>query len=309
MTIPRTNPKTILITALTILAITLTACSSGTTELPTTEASTSIISSNTPISTDQAAREKQKASEHEANTESSDQSPTYTKHTKLPGQQGYQPQSQTESTGTIQVAATGTVEATPDMANITMGVHTEGPSVAYARQEAAGITQKVVETLLGLGVEEKDIGTNNFSIYPVYDYGNYGRELTGYQVSNTLSATVRTIDNVGQIIDKVSVAGGNDLQFENIWFDFQDRTSLTDQARAEAVQKLHRTAIQLATESGREIGPMLSIGEGIFLQQAVPFRSSGGARSEALSGIMADTPINPGTSSVGVRLQAVFALN
>ena len=209
--------------------------------------------------------------------------------------------------GTVQVRAEGSVEAVPDIAVLGMSVEVTEPSVAAARDRAARSTQAVIDELGRHGVEEEDIRTSRFSIEPDYQYTNDGgRRLNGYRVVHVLTVTYRDLDTVGAAIDAVSRAGGDALAFRNIAFTHADPERHREAARRDAVDRLHRTARQLAEASNRELGPLLEISEEVSPDYG-PYRSlSAGAamlRSEA-----ADTPISVGSDVISVTVRGVFAL-
>lgn len=211
-------------------------------------------------------------------------------------------------TGTIQVSATGFVEAAPDMAVISMAVNTKGLSVESARQETAATTQTIIEALKNQGIPEKDIQTHRFSIYPEYDYRDSYRYLTGYEVTHSLDVKVRDIQSAGRLIDSASQAGGNKLQFHNIRFDHQDPEGLMEDARYQAIEKMHQKAHQIATASGRELGPLLTVGEGIFIPIVRHRSISDSMADSALSSSAFDTSIPIGTGTVAVRVQGIFEM-
>ena len=209
--------------------------------------------------------------------------------------------------GTVQVRAVGSAEAVPDIAVIGMSVEITEPSVAAARDRAARSTQAVIDELGRHGVEEEDIRTSRFSIEPDYQYTNDGgRRLNGYRVVHVLTVTYRDLDTVGAAIDAVSRAGGDALAFRNIAFTHADPERHREAARRDAVDRLHRTARQLAEASDRELGPLLEISEEVSPDYG-PYQSlSAGAamlRSEA-----ADTPISVGSDVISVTVRGLFAL-
>jgi uncharacterized protein YggE len=209
--------------------------------------------------------------------------------------------------GTVQVRAEGSAEAVPDTAVLGMSVEITGVSVRAARERAARLTQAVIDELERHGVEQQEIQTNRFSIHPDYQYTNDGgRRLNGYRVVHALTVTYRDLDTVGAAIDTVSEAGGNALAFSNIAFTHADPERHREAARRDAVDRLHRTARQLAEASNRELGPLLEISEEVSPDYG-PYRSlSAGAamlRAEA-----ADTPISVGSDVISVTVRGVFAL-
>ena len=68
----------------------------------------------------------------------------------------------------ISVSGTGSVTVAPDIAVINLGVEVSRPTVAEARQEAAVLMSAMQEALARSGVEQRDITTRFFNIYPQY---------------------------------------------------------------------------------------------------------------------------------------------
>ncbi len=66
---------------------------------------------------------------------------------------------------TINVTGTGKVTLTPDIAYVSIGVHTEGKDAAEAVASNTSQAQKVVDALKAFKIDPKDIQTINFSIY------------------------------------------------------------------------------------------------------------------------------------------------
>ena len=209
--------------------------------------------------------------------------------------------------GTVQVRAEGRAEAVPDIAVLGMSVEITGSSVAAARDRAARLTQAVIDELGRQGVEEEDIRTNRFSVDPDYQYTNDGgRRLNGYRVVHALTVTYRDLGTVGAAIDALSTAGGDALVFRDIAFTHADLERHRQAARRNAVDRLHRTARQLAEASHRELGPLIEISEEVSPDYGPYQNLSAGAammRSEAV-----DTPISVGSDVIRVTVRGVFAL-
>src|SRR5574341_248450 len=106
---------------------------------------------------------------------------------------------------TLNVTGTGTVNLTPDVAYINIGVHTERPTAAEAVAVNTDQTQQVVNALKNFGVDPKDIRTTNFSIWPnpQYDPQTPGKQIgTTYVVDNTVYVTFRQLDKLGNLLGK-----------------------------------------------------------------------------------------------------------
>ena len=136
---------------------------------------------------------------------------------------------------TLSVNGTGTISLTPDIAYIYLGVHSEDPSASEAVASNNTQTQKVIDALKNLGIDEKDIRTTNFSIWPSQQYGPDGT-VTGsiYMVDNTVYITVRDLDGLGDLLDSAITAGANSVN--SIQFDVADKTEAVKEARAKAME-------------------------------------------------------------------------
>ena len=210
--------------------------------------------------------------------------------------------------GIVVVRAEGSVQAVPDVAVLGISVEITEPSVRAARDRAARVTDAVIDEFERHGVEQRDMQTSRFSIHPEYRYTDDGRRrLTGYRVVHALTVTYRNLDTVGPAIDAVSEAGGDELTFRDIAFTHSDAERHLEAARRQAVDKLHRTARQLAEASNRELGRLLEISEEGGAPGFDPYRgpTAGAAllRAEAV-----DTPISIGSDLITVTMRGVFAL-
>ncbi len=125
---------------------------------------------------------------------------------------------------TLSVTGTGTVNMTPDIAYINIGVHTEKPAATDAVAENTTQTQQVVDALKAAGVDVKDIQTTNFSIYPNTQFDPQTNQKIGttYVVDNTVNVTVRQLDKLGALLDATVSAGANSVN--SIQFDVFDKT-------------------------------------------------------------------------------------
>ena len=73
---------------------------------------------------------------------------------------------------TISVTGTGRVNAVPDVADINIGVVEQSKEAAEASQMAASSMDAVVQALLGLGIDEKDIQTTSLNLNARYDWNS-----------------------------------------------------------------------------------------------------------------------------------------
>lgn len=205
--------------------------------------------------------------------------------------------------GTIlSVSAEGSVQATPDMATINMGVMTEAPTAAAALSENAQRMSALIAALRRAGVAERDIQTSNVSVNPQQVYReNEGPRVTGYQANNQVNVKVRNLDRLGRTIDAAVNAGGNTVHGVN--FSFQNPDEQMDGARREAVREARERADFYAQALGMRVVRLISMSEGSGYAPPIPMPVMARMESADMS-----TPIAPGEAETRVNVNAVFEL-
>jgi len=164
---------------------------------------------------------------------------------------------------TMTLTGTGVVMTAPDKAVITVGVSTDARTAAAALKANNASMQAVLDLLAAEGIAKQDIQTSNFSVSPRIVYDNKNRNkpprVAGYTVSNQVRATVRKLDKIGPVLDKVVAAGSN--RIDGIRFAISDPEPVYDEARRLATRDAIRKARLFAEEAGVKLGGIISIAE------------------------------------------------
>lgn len=166
-----------------------------------------------------------------------------------------------EVTRTVTITGSGKVYLTPDVAYVTIGVHSEGENAAEAVAAKNAQAQEVTDALLAKGIAKKDIQTTTFSIYSQQEYDANGNP-TGkikYIVDNSVFVTVRYIPKLGDVLDAALKAGANAIS--GIQFDVEDKTAALSEARKAAVNNARVKADELAEALGVSVGEVQTISE------------------------------------------------
>ena len=207
----------------------------------------------------------------------------------------------------IHVTGSGSVTGEPDIATLYLGVSVEKESVEAAREAAASAMTAVIDVLKTNDIAENDIQTQNFSIYPQYDYTEEGRVLRGYSANNTVNATVRDLESLSDIIDDAIGAGGDIVVVNSVQFMIEDPTPLQAQARVLAVKDAEMKAQTLTEASGVSLGKPITItettrtvGPPIAYAESAEFAADDGARSS--------TPIQTGELTVTINITIVYEI-
>ena len=168
-------------------------------------------------------------------------------------------------TNTIVVSGKGEVIATPDIATFSFTVSEEGADVASAQDKATDKTNAILAYLDDQGVEDKDVKTSSYSIYPRYEWRNATVYVSGtqylaaYVVSQSVEVKVRDLEKAGAILAGIGEHGATNVSGLNFTVDSQDE--LVRDARAEAIKDARDQAKVLADSLGVRLGHIVSFSE------------------------------------------------
>jgi uncharacterized protein len=236
----------------------------------------------------------------------------------------------------IWVNGVGTVTVTPDIAILNLGVSVQSPTVADAQSKAAAAMDKVIAALTSNGVDKKDIQTQYYNIQQIStsrkgvtmpatpapnassSAGSTGAagvpaiapvpspdqtEIIEFQVSNTVTVTIRNISKVGTIIDAVATAGGDYTRVNGVSFSVDKPEQYNTQARESAMKDAKAKADQLAKLAGVTLGKATYISE----NSSTPVRYAPAYAKDA-SGMGVTTPITPGEMDISLNVQVAYAI-
>jgi len=222
------------------------------------------------------------------------------------GGQGIIPVSVQQNTG-VWVTGQGEAMAVPDIATLSLGIETRGDTVAEAQAQAIEAMDKVMETLKDNGIEEKDIQTQRFSIYPITRWleREDKEEIIGYRVTNMVTAKIRKVEKAGVVIDAVAKAGGDYTRIQNISFAVDDTEPYYEEARAKAMEDAKNKAEQLADLAGVRLGKPTYVSEGaVYSPLTTRVSYEGGMAVPAAP----ETPISPGELKLTINVQVAYAI-
>ncbi len=204
----------------------------------------------------------------------------------------------------ITVTGSGIVYVVPDTAYINVGVNSKGDTVTQALEQNNTQAKAIKDTLIAQGVDEKDIQTSNFNVYPQSEYDFQGViTRTYYSVDNTVYVTVRNLDNMSKILDAVANSGANNIY--GITFDVQDKTEAQASARKLAVESAQNQAAELAQAAGVEMGDLITISSYYSSPMYYYGMGGGGGAGYAMSETV---PIASGQIQVSAEVTMSFAI-
>lgn len=169
---------------------------------------------------------------------------------------------------TVMVEGKGTVTAIPNIARISFSVTESEAAVADAQAAATAKTDAALAAVEKLGIEEKDVKTLSYNVYPKYDHGTpcytgycpqVEPRIVGYEVSQTIEVKVRDTAKAGDVLQALGTVGVQNISGPN--FTVDDDEAIKAEARAAAVADAKEKAKKLAKELGVSLGGVVSFYE------------------------------------------------
>lgn len=203
---------------------------------------------------------------------------------------------------TITVTGYGTVQGTPDIATVDVGVDMFSPTVSDAFAEANATVQQIIDALTALGVAQEDIQTSNLSVYNTSNFNpETGSDERGYNVSNTVHVIVRDVAQVEDVIDAAINAGATNMYGLN--FSIQDRGELETEARELAMEDAAARAGEYASLIGADLGDVIVVVEAQYAG-GVPVPSLYGR-----GGDVANSVVAPGQTDVQIQVTVTYSVS
>jgi len=194
-----------------------------------------------------------------------------------------------EQNNTISVVAEASIWVVPNVAQFNLAVMTENVSLQKAQIENSGKTNAVIEYLQGLGIDENDIKTINYSVNPRYNYlSEEAKRLIGYEVNHTLQVKVVDLENLGPVLEGTVALGVN--QIGSLVFTIDEADALINEAREQAIENAREKGKILASQLGVTLVRVVGFSENNFSpRQFVYF---GNAQQGEISGPEIETGQN-----------------
>jgi len=204
------------------------------------------------------------------------------------------------SGNTITVVGVGIGSATPNQAQLYLGVQATRPNVRDAVSVAAGDMTHLLSAVHNQGVQDKDIQTTGVSVSQQTNC--CPQTVNGYNASTQITVTVHSINNITPLIEVAVDAVGNDLQIGGVNLSVADEGAMLKAARANAMNDAKAKAADYAALSGHHVGGLIGVSEivsttGGFSCDQCGAKGGGGG-----------VPIQPGVSSISVTVAVTFEL-
>jgi len=200
------------------------------------------------------------------------------------------------ASNTITVSGEGEVFAVPDVVEFSFSVIEERKTVDAAQEASTEKTNSLLSFLEEQGIDEKDIKTIGYNVYPRYELRGPENEipiapypaerplqrvLVSYEIRQSVSVKVRDTEEAGTILAGVGERGASDIS--GLSFTIDDESALEREARQKAIDDAQQKAEDLADDldvrlvrvvNFFESGPSVPYyarsfgGDGVFMDEA-----------------------------------------
>jgi len=218
-----------------------------------------------------------------------------------------------EIKNTITVSGTGEVYAKPDLALITFSVRNEAKTVSAAMAENAENMNAIISIMKPKGIEDKDLKTTSFNIYPRYEWRKAQieiwpqpegkRVLIGYEINQSLQVKIRDLSKIGEIIQAATDAGAN--QMGNLQFTIDDQDGLKKEAREDAIKEAKEKAKELASQLDVKLVRIVNFSEG----GVVPRYYDYGLKEMAISSESSMPQIETGENKIEISVNITYEID
>lgn len=194
----------------------------------------------------------------------------------------------------ITVSGSGTVKVAPNTAEVSFAVITQAVEASSAQTQNATIVNKVLGAIKSSGISQNDIKTSGYNLSPQYVYEeNKAPRISGYEVRNQITVTVRNINNIGKVIDLAVNNGINQVQ--NIQFYYEGGIEFKAQALRQAIADARSKADVIASALGKKIVGIKSATGNWYDSAPPPIIYN---EKRMASGAGAATPVSPGLTEI-----------
>ena len=207
---------------------------------------------------------------------------------------------------TIMVSAQGKTTATPDLAEVSFSVVTQGKSPADLSNTNNDKMTAVMKFVKSQGIADEDAKTTAYDLQPNYQYDRNTQRnyIVGYTLTQTVEVKIHDLTKVASVLAGLAPLGVN--QIGGVNFTFNDPDGITAIARADALAKAKAKAAEMAAEAGMSLGSVVNLSESNYFPMAKVYGMGGYAAAESVAPSL--PPISAGTQDITDTVNVTYEL-
>lgn len=215
---------------------------------------------------------------------------------------------QISPTKTVTANGQATIKAIPDLVIVYFNVQTEGKTAQEAKDSNAKIVDNAITLLVKERFNREDIVTENFNVYPLYDWKNGQNTIKGYQATHSLKLEIPTEDSdkIGEAID-AGVNAGALISYINFELSQENQNKYKAEALQKAAEDAKLKAEAIALGLDKKLGGIVSTSSSDFNYYPWRLYESAGTADVAMAK-QAVTDIQPGNQEISASISVTYKL-
>lgn len=208
---------------------------------------------------------------------------------------------------TITVSAEGKTTVTPDLAELSFSVVTQGNDPQTLSTKNNTQMNSVMQFLAAQKIATSDIQTTSYDLQPNYQYDKNGGGnpvIVGYTLTQGVQVKIHDLTQVATVIGGLAPLGVN--QIGGVNFTFEDQDALIAPARAQAIMKAQQKALEMAAAAGISLGSVVSMSENGTVPY--PMYKNATALGMGVSSAAVVPTIQPGSEDLTDNVTITYAL-
>ncbi len=209
---------------------------------------------------------------------------------------------------TITVMAEGKTTATPDLAEVTFSVVSQGQNPQTLASNNTDKMNAVLEFVSSQNIATSDIATTGYNLQPTYNYdkNTLRNFISGYTLTQTVTLKIHDLSKVATVLGGLAPLGVN--QIGGVNFTFNNPDDFVALARADAMSKAQVKAQEMASEAGASLGKVVTLSENTYIPQPLPMYAMSSGAGLAIPQAVSTPNIQPGTQDVTDSVTITYAL-
>jgi len=207
---------------------------------------------------------------------------------------------------TITTQGSAQMKVMPDSMVIFLYTQVVNESAETAKNRNSEIVDATIKALLNLGINRSDIETEQFSIFPNYNWTEGTQEIIGYTVSQNIKVNLENFDLAGKVID-AAVNAGALVSYINFELSLKKQNELKEDLLSEATKDARIKADSIASGLGKRIINVVSVSTSDYGYYPIPiFRAEPGI--ELVKVKEAVTDITPKKLELNAQVSVTFEI-
>jgi len=208
---------------------------------------------------------------------------------------------------TFAVSAEGKTTITPDLAEFSFSVVTEGADATVISDNNNRIMNGAIDFIKSKGINAKDIKTTRYNLNPKYEYDRNRNQsyIIGYELTQSVFVKVRDFDKLAGILGSLPELGVN--QISSINFTVENQEQALSDARGQAFARAQEKARTIADQNNVRLGRLVNISE--YQNQPYPvYKSAYDAYGLGGESLAVPPSIESGTEEITVMVNLTYEI-